>query len=222
MTNIDNIEFDGDHNLGLHTEATDKFCLISSKLSPRCKDKVEEVLDVDVLEANVANSGMLGIFCSGNSNGIVLPPNTEEIEKKILRDFDLDIKVLQTKYTALGNLILVNDKAALISEKISEHKETISEHLDVPVEIGKIAGLDMVGSCGVTTNEGLLLHRNAKNREIEQVEELFDCEAGIGTANFGSPFVGALITANSKGLLTSHRTTGYELGRIEQALYPND
>jgi len=36
----------------------------------------------------------------------------------------------------LGNLILANDKAAIISEKLEDQKDEIAEALDVPVEVG--------------------------------------------------------------------------------------
>lgn len=220
MTNIDSIAFNGDHNLGLHAEPTDNFCLINSRLSDKCKNKVSEVLAVDHIELNVAGSGLIGIFCSANKNGVILPKNTEEDEKEILEKQGINYKILDTKYTALGNLILVNDNFCLISEKIANHKKEIADFFQVPVEINKIAGLDIVGSCGVVNKNGLLAHRETTEEEIVFLEDFFQTSVGIGTANFGSPYVGALIVANSSGLLTSHKTTGYELGRIQEALFP--
>ncbi len=40
----------------------------------------------------------------------------------------------------------------------------------------------------------------------------------IGTVSFGSPLVGSAILATTKGLITGTKTSGPELGRIEDAL----
>jgi translation initiation factor 6 len=54
--------------------------------------------------------------------------------------------------------------------------------------------------------------------ELKQIEKILKVEGDIGTANFGSPFVGAFILANSHGYLVSEQTTGPELGRIDETL----
>ena len=38
----------------------------------------------------------------------------------------------------------------------------------VPVEAGTIAGLDIVGTCGIVTNKGGLVHIDATDEEIEK------------------------------------------------------
>jgi translation initiation factor 6 len=50
------------------------------------------------------------------------------------------------------------------------------------------------------------------------LEELFDLPVDIGTSNYGTQMVGSGLIANSKGYVAGSKTTGHELGRIEDAL----
>ncbi|MFP4115954.1 MAG: translation initiation factor IF-6 [Candidatus Aenigmatarchaeota archaeon] len=218
MTDIKRTNFDGDPNLGLHAETTDEFCIMDPGLSEGCYRPVEEVLEVGVVKTAVSGSSMPGIFCAANSKGIALPRNVEEVEKERLEELGLDYKVIKSRQTALGNLILVNDDVCFISERLEDVKEDLENLFGVPVYSGTVAGTDLMGSSSVVTNQGLLCHRDVTDGEMDLLEEKFGLECGRGTVNFGVPFVGACIIANSKGVLVSEGTTGPELGRIEQAL----
>lgn len=218
MTSIEKINFDGDSSLGLHAEATEDYCIVDPSLSGKCYDAIKRVLSVDPIKTPMVNSRMVGIFCASNSEGVTLPKNVGKSEKKVLEDRGIDFKVLDTKQTALGNLVLVNDEACLISEKLEDVKEDLSSFFDVPVQVGEIGALDLVGSVAVVTNSGLLCHRDTSEEEMELLEEFFGLECGRGTVNFGMPFVGSCIVANSKGVLVSEKTTGPELGRVQESL----
>ena len=218
MVNIKKTNFDGDSNLGLHIEPSEDFCIMDPGLSEGCYRVVEEVLDVEIIKTAIAGSSMPGIFCAGNSNGVALPRNVEEVEVERLKEAGIDVKVLDSKQTALGNLILVNDEACVVSERLEDAKDDLEELFEVPVVSGKIADTDLLGSSSVVTNSGLLCHRDTFEEEMEFLENTFDLECGRGTVNFGMPFVGACIAANSEGVLVGEDTTGPELGRVEQAL----
>jgi translation initiation factor 6 len=119
----------------------------------------------------------------------------------------------------VGNNILANDKFALVHPEL--HKDTVKDIrdvLDVEVEKGRIASQKTVGAAGVVTNKGLLCHPHASKKELEILEERFGVSAKIGTANYGTPLVGACMIANSKGAVVGLSTTPIELGRIEEAL----
>lgn len=218
MPSIRQTDFDGDSNLGLHAEITENFCIINPSLSEKCYERVEDTLDVEPIKTSLANSRMAGIFCAANSKGIALPKSIEINEKTVLRDREINHTIIESKLTALGNLILVNDDACLISPRLEEVKDELKECFEVPVKTAEIAGTDLLGTTAVVTDEGLLSHRDTSEEEMNQLEEVFGLECGRGTANFGKTFVGASLLANSKGVLTGSKTTGPELGRIEEAL----
>lgn len=211
-------DFNGDPNLGLHTTVTEDYCLIDPSLADSCYRKVKDTLNVEVIKTTAAGSRMVGIFCASNSNGVVVPKNIENNEIELIEDKGLKYRVINSKQTALGNLILVNDDICLIPKFLKNYSKGLEGCFGVPVEVAEIAGLDLLGTCGVVTNRGLLCHRDASEDEMTNLEGLFGLECGRGTVNFGMPLVGACVIANSKGALTGIDTTGPELGRIHEAL----
>ena len=76
----------------------------------------------------------------------------------------------------------------------------------------------MAGSCGLVTNKGLLLHRDTTEEEMKKAEEILKVKGDIGTANFGTPYVGTSGMANSKGLVIGEKTSGPEISRAVEAL----
>ena len=132
---------------------------------------------------------------------------------------DIIIEPVLSKLTAFGNLILANDKAALVSAKFTrEETKQFEDIFDVEVERGIIANYHAVGSVGVVTNKGGLVHPEATDEELEWLEGLFKVDFYVGTANMGVPFVGSCMIANSFGVVVGHLTSGPEIVKIEEAL----
>jgi translation initiation factor 6 len=171
----------------------------------------------------IANTDLVGIFCVINSNGILLPKiaNKREMDffARLKKEFGLNISILPSKFTALGNLISANDKGALISNVFSKiSKSRIEDCLDVEADYSSVARQNIVGSLSVTTNKGCLLHRDAEEIEIKKIEDILKVKADIGTVNFGSPFIGSSVIANSNGAVVGDQTTGPEVTRIAETL----
>ena len=209
-------DYRGDNNVGFHGVATDEFLVLppdfkrSEIVSGQKMRKVERM--------RISNTDLIGLFASANSEGILLPDIVSDHEKSMLEDSEIDFRVLETEYTALGNMVMVNDTGCMIAEGLEPVKEEISEFFGVHVKVGTVAGLDIVGSAGIVTNNGLLLHREATEDELEFAEELFGVEGDIGTVNFGSPYVGSGLLANSNGVVAGNGTTGPETARIIKSL----
>jgi len=149
----------------------------------------------------------------------ILTNSEKEKFLELKKLFGMNLLILKSKFTAVGNLILCNGKGAIISKVFNKkEKKEIEDCLGVEAVFSSIAGIQTVGSCGIATNKGCLLHRDAKEEEIKIVEDVLKVKVDIGTANFGSPFVGSCIIANSKGALVGESTTGPEIVRIQEAL----
>jgi translation initiation factor 6 len=214
--------FFGDHNLGLYGKACDRICILGRSLEEK-REKIEELIKVKSVALSLSNTDFIGIFCALNENGIVLPKILTNFEKEkffeLKKLFGINALVLKSKFTAIGNLILCNGKGALVSPVFGKReKEKIEDCLGVEAVSSKIAGILTVGSCGVATNKGCLLHRDASEEEIRTVEEILKVKADIGSLNFGSPFVGSCSIANSNGALVGESTSGPELVRLQEAL----
>lgn len=213
--------FFGTAEVGLFATATDSVCIVPPQLKPRQGRLIEEVLGVEVIPTTIAGSFLIAPMVAGNSSGLVISMMAldEEVEQIKKKAGDLNILVLRSRYTAVGNLILANDKAALVSSlfKKREVKE-IEDTLGVEVAQGRIAGRTYVGSLAVVTNEGGLIHVEASEEEGEALSKLFNVEILPGTVNNGVPFVRSGIIANSRGAIIGSLTTGPELMNISRAL----
>ena len=158
---------------------------------------------------------------SGNNYGLIVPRNIEDEEleklKKSVRD--MNILVLNSRNNAVGNLLVANDKAALVYPYIEEHLlAPLSDVLGVEVLKTSIAGVPTVGSVLVVTNRGGLVHPDATENEISELTKHLGVPVLTGTVNFGVSFVRTGLVANSKGAVVGEDTTGPELARIQMAL----
>jgi translation initiation factor 6 len=209
-------KFYGDPNIGLYGFATDDYCLLGLEPDKKILGKIETALGTEVKVATVAGTEFIGLFVTGNKNGIVLPHIVEDYEIKKLKALGLNFEIIKSRETALGNLILCNDKGCLISEKLRKFKKRISDALDCEVETGKIAGLDIIGSVALANNIGCLCHRDAEESEMKKIEEMLKVKVDVGTVGYGSPFIRSGIIVNSRGVLFSEFSTGPEIGRYEE------
>ena len=221
--NLSQLNFYGDPNIGMYVKASDKFCLSGNIVPEHDEKELVKFLGVKVKKALIAGTDFIGLFSAMNSNGILLSKLVTDNEmkrfKKIADEFGVNLSIIESKFSALGNLVLCNDSGAVVSKLFGKRDlEKIKDCLNVEVVQTKIAHADVVGSCGVATNKGCLLHRDTSEKEIELVGEVLKVDADIGTANFGSPFVGSCLISNSNGTLMGDRTTAPEMQRIVDTL----
>lgn len=207
---------EGEDLVGLFGYATDKYAVLCRKF-PR----IAEVLGVPCVKTMLYGTGLVGIFCTGNSSGLLLPYFIEDSEIKELRKFmdeqDVAIARVDDRHTALGNLIACNDKGALVSYKIRD-TQVIEDTLGVEVVKAKVAGHEEVGSCLLATNKGFIAHPEATEEELEEIAGVLKVNGLASSINCGFPYPRAGLIANSNGYVTGQRTTGIELGRIDDAL----
>ncbi len=203
--------FFGDPNIGLYGYATDKYCMLGC--NSKNNRKIKEALKVPVNVFRFMNTEFAGMFSAGNSHGIVASRviGFDELKKT-------GVLHLDTKYTAIGNLVLMNDNGIILSPLLRRHKSEIEKFFGLPCEVTTVAGLRIVGSAGIATNKGCLLYPKTKEKEKEIIEKTLGVTSDIGTVNFGSYFVKSGIIANSHGAAVSDRSSGIEMGKISEAL----
>jgi translation initiation factor 6 len=216
-------DFYGDHNVGLFAKASDKVCIAGSTLSDKSISQLEKVLKVPVVRSTVANSEVVGIFCAVNSNGLLLPKIASDQEfgalKAALNEHGMAVERVGGKFTALGNLVLCNDKGVAVSRLLSKKElEKVEDVLGVEADYCTAGGLDSIGSCGLASNKGCVMHRDSTEEELDRVQDLLGAETDVGTGNFGSPFVGSCAIANSNGIVAGESTTGPEITRMMETL----
>ena len=109
-------KFHNNPNIGLYSFATDSYCLLPKNLSKQLVEKIEEVLNVPVYQVTIYNTNLIGIFCTGNEDYLFVPEFIPEHELNDLEKIK-NVKVikLDTRFTALGNNIVIKDKTCLIN-----------------------------------------------------------------------------------------------------------
>ena len=76
---------------------------------------VLDALGVQVARATVDKSSLIGVLIAGNSNGLVTSSLLEVEEERFLSQLGMKVSRVPDKHTAMGNMILANDKGALVS-----------------------------------------------------------------------------------------------------------
>lgn len=210
------LDFNKNNFVGLYGFATDSYCLIGDVEHEKAK-QIENALEVDVIKSRLVGTDLAGIFAAGNSSGLIVPSILFDWELKHLNS-KVKTLVLDSRYTAMGNLIVANDKGCIVSPLLSKSKDKISEFLGVPVEVSTVAGLELPGSLCLATNKGCIIHKEAEKEERKLIEKTLGVKSGAATINFGSFSVKVGVIANSKGMAAGGETTGPELENIAELL----
>jgi len=210
----------GSASIGVYALATEKFVLIPKMVSESKAQKTAEWLNAKLVHTTIGGSLLGGALACANSHGIVLSPFVRQEELDTIKaSFDGVVTVMESRKTAFGNLILANDKGAVVDPRMKDFvRKQVSETLDVEVVSGTIAGLTYVGSLAVATNKGVLAHPQIKEDEKKLLESVLKVPVDVGTVNCGIPYVGTGLIANSHAAVAGSLTTGPEMFIIGNAL----
>ena len=130
----------------------------------------------------------------------------------------LNVDRLNSKFTAIGNLISTNDNGALVSPLFNgEVDQQVQDVLGVPVVSMTVGGFIQVGSMVVATNTGAAVHPKATEEEIKVISETLQVQVEPLTVNGGIPFLSSGIIANSKSVIVGSLTSGPELIMLSRA-----
>ncbi|MFB6241463.1 MAG: translation initiation factor IF-6 [Candidatus Nanosalina sp.] len=210
---IERYDYLGNSNIGFYATVSNEQSIFPPEFDRK------GIFDTDHVETYIARTRLVGLFTAGNSNCLLVPNNITDREEQKLEESDVDFRIIETRDTALGNLILANDKGAVISENLEDKREEIEDALEVPVEVGKIAGAYTVGTAAIANSHGAVIHRDASEDDAENVKSQLELEdIDIGTVNLGSPFMGSGALANDSAILVGEDTSGPEVGRIDRTM----
>ena len=206
--------------IGINARSWEDLAFIPTNAEPQLDNDFQEVLGVNPVRCYLDNTSLIGVLLTMNNNGIVVNGNVSpEYMKELVPDRNLNIVSIDDSINAVGNDIVTSDHGAIIHEDFSKKSEKlISDALGVEVVRKSIGGIKTVGSGSVVTNKGMIVNPETTDEEIEFLKDFFKVPVKIGTANYGSIFVGSCIIANSKGALVGTNTTPIELGRIDDVL----
>jgi len=206
-------------NIGVFTSVNDKFVFIPNGFAKTKAENLAHYLQTEYLMTPVANTRLLGILMVLNNHGILLPKTSSPEEIANLRKHtDLNVKMLDTKHNALGNLICVNDKGGVISPIIEkEYIKEIEDTLDIEVMQKRIAGFHQVGAVMKANNHGAVIHPEADEEDIKNFSKILGVNIEPATINGGIPFVSSGMLANSNAVVVGNLTNGREIMMLTRA-----
>jgi translation initiation factor 6 len=210
----------GSPSIGVYALTTETIVMIP-RMVPQ--DKAQEYanwLKTKLVYTAISGSVLIGALACANSNGMLLPHSIREEElAQIKPAYQGNITIMDTKKTAYGNLVLANDKGAVVDPRFKPAEiQKISEALGVDAVPTEIAGLPYVGALAVVTNKGVLAHPMLKDDERKILESVLKVPVDVGTINCGVPYVGTGLIANSRAAVAGSMTTGPEMFIIGNAL----
>jgi translation initiation factor 6 len=207
--------FAGDTNIGVFCRVLDDIAIIPAEAPDTFKEAVRAALDIDLVETFVQGSSIIGSLLVGNRNGMVVSGLANKDEVGLLSQYR-EVMLLTGTMNAAGNVILVNDKVAIIHPEMEKEKaQEIGEFLGVDVLQKSLGGIKTVGMAGAATSKGVIVPPRSTEQEIARIEEFCGVPVGTGTINMGSGLIGTGLLVNARGYLAGAQTSGFELGRIE-------
>ncbi|HSD05276.1 MAG TPA: translation initiation factor IF-6 [Nitrosopumilaceae archaeon] len=206
-------------NVGIYTKVNDSFVFVPNGFATTKAKNLAEFLKTDYIFTSVANTRLLGPLMVINNHGIILPNSVLDDEVAHLKkSTGLNVSVLDTKYTALGNLICVNDKGGIMSPMIpSEFVKAVEDALGIEIIRKRIAKYHQAGAMAVATSRGGIVHPDTEENDIKIMSEVLGVELEAATINGGIPYVASGILANNKSLVVGTLTNGPELVMLTRA-----
>ncbi len=188
--------------IGIYACANDDICFLGSGSPEILKQDIQEILDVDVVITTFFGTNLLSVFCAINNKLAFVPENMKE--KNVLSEY-LEVISVDAPYSAVGNLIAMNNKGIVVSPYLEE----LSDYVKVTV-----AGTDIVGTNVFANDKGFLIHRDTTDEEFEVIKKALGVGGKRTTVNFGDPHIRNGIIGNNRGMLIGANTTGPEMERI--------
>jgi len=212
----------GNQEVGTYLALNNDYFLYPQKINPKIVEFIKQVRpDIVTIETFIAGSPVIGSFVAMNSYGMIVPDLITDDELEILQKNtkkEFQITSISLEDNAFGNLVLCNDKGAIISPKLEEARDIIEKALKVPTRVLRFADSDLAGSCGLANNSGVLVHPLITEEEAAIIEKTLQVEIDVSTVNCGSPYLGGGAIVNDSIAIFGQDSTGPELQRIMEIL----
>jgi len=211
-------------NVGIYAKCNDSFVFIPNGFAITKVKNLCEFLKTDYVFTSVANTRLLGVLMVMNNKGILLPRNSlEEEVVHLKKSTGLNVDILDTKHTAIGNLLCVNDKGGIMSPLIpSEYVKKVEDVLGIEVIRKKVAGYYQSGAMAKANSHGGIIHPETEEEDVRTISQVLGVDLEPATINGGSPFVSSGILANNKSMVVGSLTNGPELVMLTKAFKVED
>ena len=211
--------------IGIYLSANNSYILYPPTLLIQQLKKFKTIFQESFYPLTINDSILLGVYISSNKYGIIVPHIIKDDElnklKNILKEVNnsSQIATLKSIDNAFGNLILCNDKGAIISSFLTKYKKKIEDTLNVETVIFEFAGSSLPGSISLANNHGACVHPLSTDEEIENIRSILKVdEVDVSTINRGIPYLSSGAIVNDKNGIFGSDSTGPELMRLTSIL----
>ena len=136
-----------------------------------------------------------------------------------LRD-SIQIGIIDSIDNAFGNLILCNDKGAIISTFLEDYRKQIEDVLNVETVVYEFANCYLPGSISIANSYGCLVHPLAEDDEINYISSVLKVEeTDVSTINRGIPYLSSGAVVNDNSGIFGAESTGPEMMRLSNVLH---
>jgi translation initiation factor 6 len=212
----------GRNLIGVYLTANNSYILYPSTLIKPLLKKFKVIFEQPFYPLTINNSNLLGVYTVSNKYGIIVPHIIREDELNNLKSNTNDsynVGVLKSIDNAFGNLILCNDKGAIISSFLEKYKTIIEDILNVETVVYEFADYYLPGSISLANNYGCLIHPLSTDEEIEYISSILKVkEVDVSTVNRGVPYLRSGAVVNDKSGIFGNECTGPEMMRITSVL----
>ncbi len=215
----------GKNSVGVYLTVNNAYGLYPAILLEPVVEKIKSVFKEPFYPFSINNSNLVGVYTASNKYGIIVPHIIREDELHQLKKYseklnnDYQIGVLRSKDNAFGNLILCNDKGAIISSFLEDYKEQIEDTLKVETVVYEFVNNYLPGSISLANNKGCLVHPLATDEEIEIISEILKVEeVDVSTVNRGMPYLSSGAIVNDQSGIFGFECTGPEMMRLTNVL----
>ena len=209
----------GNPNVGLYGYITDTYGIVGLEVPEDLVQRMQKIFHVPLYHMNICGTSLVGVFLTGNSTTLLVPPIILEHEQKLLDRHKIKYTIIPTTLTALGNNILCNNNVALVNPEFSANiKKTLRQALNVPLKPGTIAGVGTVGSQAALNCAGCFINQEMTDEEEAYLAELIKIPLCRGTINMGGPQIRSGLLANDHGMVISTHSSGIEAMEAESCM----
>jgi len=219
-------QFENSSEIGVFVKLTNAYCLVCDTNKHFLKFFEDELSShIPVVPTSIASSRTIGRMVVGNSRGLIVPNTTTDQELLHLRNTlpeSIEIRRVEEKLSALGNVVVSNDYVALIHPDLDkETEEIIADILGVEVFRQTISKNSLVGSYSALSNRGALVEPSTTIEDQKEIASLLQVNVMAGTVNRGSAVIGAGLVVNDWKAFVGMETTATEIMQIEKVFLLN-
>lgn len=208
------LNFEGSSEIGAYALLTNTYALIGKSVNPIFYSSFHSSATFPICETTLNTISTVGSLAVGNKYGLLLPNTTTDPELQHIRNTipDIKIKRLPERYNALGNVILANDRIAIVHPDLEkETMEVIGDVLGVEVLSMSIGNEPLTGTFGRLNNVGMLVHPRVTEDEAMELSSLLKVQVIAGTVNKGQETIGGGVIVNDWIGYMGYRSTVHEM-----------